>query len=346
PDQLAAAVGTTPAELPGVLERVDAEATAVLGALALARQGRKSGAGLARALGDWDGAPSVAAAEAADTHAKTCARCTRRRKVVDPLELVAEAPLIAAPAALRTPILEQVAKELTPAKGRRPADAGQRTQAVPMITPSPDDPPSRIPTAALVGAGAVMAVLLVAVLIALTMGSGKRAATSGTSTSTATTDTVAAGPVPTVVPLDTTTSTSVAPASALALNTPRVSLGSSATTAQVVLSDTTATPANWSASTVATWLTVSPASGYLSAGQSVRVTFTVDRSAAPSGSFDARVVFAGSDQGSRSASIEVVGTNRPPTPTTSVAPSTTTSEPPTSTTSPPTRLIGARADPR
>ncbi|MHB8467934.1 MAG: RNA polymerase sigma factor, partial [Acidimicrobiales bacterium] len=47
PDQLAAAVGTTPAELPGVLERVDAEATAVLGALALARQGRKSCAGLA-----------------------------------------------------------------------------------------------------------------------------------------------------------------------------------------------------------------------------------------------------------------------------------------------------------
>jgi DNA-directed RNA polymerase specialized sigma24 family protein len=326
PDQLAAAIGCTAAQLPGVLERVDDEARSVLSALVLARQGRRNCAALAALLADWDAAASVDVADTAAAHAETCTRCARRRRLVDPLELVADAPLIPAPAALRAPILELVASEIgrVPAPRPAPRKGEQRTQAVTAI----DGNGPRLPLRALLGAAGALLVLIVAVVVAVRMGSGSHPSGAATTT-TPTTAAASPSPVaPTLVPIDTSTSitsTTIATGSSLALNTSRVDLGAAATTAQVILSDSSAAPANWTASTVATWISVAPASGYLGSGQSARVTFTVDRHAAPSGPFDTRVTFAGTDQGSRSASIEVVGTNSPTTTTSSPAAAVTVS---------------------
>ena len=319
PDQLAAAVGCTPEQLPSVLDRVDAEARTVLSALILARQGRRNCAGLAAALEGWDGSASVETAEAADAHAQTCTRCARRRKAINPLDLIAEAPLIAAPAALRNPILEQVAGEL-----RGTGGAGTGTVAVAALPRREARAPSRetrMPVGALVGAGVVLVVLLAAVLIALNLGSGSKGSSAVTAGTTVTTTGAATpGVAPTLAPFDSTTSTSVVPGSVLSLNTSSVNLGTSATTAQLILSDTAATPATWSAGSVPSWLTVAPASGYLGSSQSVRVTIGVDRTAAPQGPFNVRVVFSGADQGSRAASVSIVGSNSP---TTTTSPTTT-----------------------
>src|SRR5579862_3378417 len=58
-DQLACAIGCDPGQLDAVVSQVDQEADEVLGALVVARQGRKDCPELAALLEGWDGAPSV-----------------------------------------------------------------------------------------------------------------------------------------------------------------------------------------------------------------------------------------------------------------------------------------------
>ena len=338
-DQLAATIGSTPAGLPALLARVDEEADTVLSALVLARQGRKDCPDLAGLLAGWDGLPTVEIADLADKHARGCRRCTQRRALISPLELVAEAPVIAGPATLRTPILEAVAGELAAMaalpRRRDPApEPGPAVDAPPGCDPARSastmttvmpitraDPGSRraVPVGALVGVAAVLLVLIGVVALALRSGGGKPASTIASPTTLAA---VGGGPAPTLAPIDTTTTpTTALPVSVLGLNTSRVELGTAATSAQVVLSNTSTTPANWAASPSAKWLTVTPSSGSLGANQSSRITLSVDRTAAPQGPFDARVTFTGSDAGSRSATADVVGTNGPP-PTTSTSSTT------------------------
>jgi DNA-directed RNA polymerase specialized sigma24 family protein len=321
-DQLAATIGSTPGGLPTVLQRVDEEAELVLGALVLARQGRRNCADLGRILRGWDGTPSVEVADKADAHAKTCERCRQRRGVVSPLDLVADAPLLVAPAAMRTPILEEVAPELAAlaAAPKRPAPASTVTTAAvaappPRIPPVERDSP-RIPTPALVGILAALVVLIVALVLIF------RHPSKSSPSAAATTTTLAdiAGPPATLAPIDTTTTpTTAPPASVLALNTGRVDLGANASSAQIVLSDTATTAATWSATTSASWLTVAPSSGSLNGNESTRVTISIDRTSAPGGSFDGKITFVGADAGSHSAITDVVGTNSATTTTTATS---------------------------
>src|SRR5579864_4910081 len=58
-DQLACAIGCDPEQLDAVVAQVDRETDEVLGALVVARQGRKDFPELAALLEGWDGAPSV-----------------------------------------------------------------------------------------------------------------------------------------------------------------------------------------------------------------------------------------------------------------------------------------------
>ncbi|HVM67708.1 MAG TPA: hypothetical protein VMU14_22735 [Acidimicrobiales bacterium] len=165
PEQLACAIGCDPAQLEAVVSQVDREADEVLGALVVARQGRKDCPELAALLEGWDGAPSVEVAEQTTAHIAGCERCGRRLGLSEPRLLVATAPAVALPTALRATVLDAVAPELTAAAARRAAgepstaalalEAAALAAAVPAVAADPA--PTAATPMAPVAAGAVAA---------------------------------------------------------------------------------------------------------------------------------------------------------------------------------------------
>jgi DNA-directed RNA polymerase specialized sigma24 family protein len=329
-EQLAAAIGCEPGQVQSIVAQVEQEAEHVLGALVLARQGRRDCPELAELLEDWDGTPAVDIAEAVARHADTCERCRQRRSVASPLELLADAPAVVPPADLRNRALESAVAELPGTEGEPVVVAdepGARVSgtAEPPVAPAttvlestPPRPGEGLSWGIVGAIGAAVVVLIVTVVL-LFQAPGthsKVIAKPGPAVGPGTT----IGPpttTATVVPQDSTTVTTVAPGS-LALNTTGVNLGSQATAAQVVLSNPTRTTTAWKAAWGVSWLTVAPASGTIQGGRSIYVTFRLDRSAAPSGPFDVPVQFTPSSGGS-AASLSVVGTNAPSSTTTSTS---------------------------
>ena len=118
-DQLACAIGCDPSQLDTVVAQVDQEADEVLGALVVARQGRRDCPELATLLEAWDGAPAVDVAEQTSAHIPGCERCSRRAALIEPRKLVAAAPRAALPTALRAAVLDAVGPELAAAAARR-----------------------------------------------------------------------------------------------------------------------------------------------------------------------------------------------------------------------------------
>lgn len=165
-----------------------------------------------------------------------------------------------------------------------------------------------------VAAIVVVVVALLALLLHPSSHTRVASAHLNTTTSQAPT-TVAQVPVTppgTIAPIASTTTSTTSttlPASRLQLDTTRVDLGATATTAEVSLSDAGDVSARWRATTAVPWLTVNPASGLLQPGSAVGVTLTIDRAAVPAGSFDQRLSFLPSDNGGVPASLSVVGTN-------------------------------------
>jgi len=252
-DQLAAAVGCSPEQLPSVVARVDAEAEDVLGALVVARQARRDCPELLDALRDWDGTPTVEVADLVDAHAEACERCRRRRSLVSPLELIAAAPLVTAPSALRNQVVDLAEVELADHRLRGSA-TGAETAAVAAVGVEGADAATaalvarrRRPLAPLFVVAAAVLVLAGALTLVLRSPSRQQPVaavrpgslnvapgptTSGTSPSTTA--------VLSLLPVDTTTitSTTLAPNARLELNASRVDFGSDATTAQVTLRNT------------------------------------------------------------------------------------------------------------
>jgi len=213
------------------------------------------------------------------------------------------------------------------------------------------------PWVALAAVGTAIVILVVAVVLLISRGGSSPTrvvaapTTNPPTTVPPTTTATTLASQPTLLPLDTstttsttapkptTTSTTAAPVGQLALNATSVTLGSSATAAQVVLTDTGKGPSAWTASSTVPWLTVSPGSGTLAAGAAVTVTLTLDRAAAPTGAFSVQVQFT--QTGTPPVSITVVGSNTSTSTTSSsttstTAPGSTTTQPGGSTTKPPT----------
>lgn len=337
-DQLAAAVGCSLEQLPSVVARVDAEAEHVLGALVVARQARRDCPELLDALRDWDGTPTVEVADLVDAHAEACERCRRRRSLVSPLDLIAAAPLVTAPSALRNQVVDLAEVELAELRPRR-STSGSETAAVAVVgaegahaatAPLVESrrrslaPLFVVAAAVLVLAGALTLVLRspsrqqpVAAVRPGSLNVAPGPTTSGTSPSTTA--------VLSLLPVDTTTitSTTLAPYARLELNASRVDFGSDATTAQVTLRNTGSGATDWAGSSAASWLSLAPPSGHLDGTGAVSVTLTVDRRLAPRGPFDVRIAFQPADPNQPAASLYAVG---------SATGSTTTTAPTTSTT--------------
>ncbi|GAC1588524.1 MAG: hypothetical protein NVS3B21_04370 [Acidimicrobiales bacterium] len=351
PGQLAAAIGCSIHQLDGVTERVDQEAEHVLGALVVARQARRDCPELSGILNGWDGTPTAEIADAVDTHATTCDRCGRRRALADPLELVKAAAVVPAPGALRARVIDAVAPELG---GHRTsvttatvaglglagavvaggASAAGATALVP--TASAAKRRSVAPLIAVAAAAIVIAGGLILILrspsrqqaaASIRPGAGLIAAPSTTAELSPATTAAAALPS---IETTSTTATTVVQVGRLELNAARVDFGSDATSAQVTLRDSGLGGVDWTASTTAGALAVTPFSGHLDAAGSLTVSLTLDRRFLPRGPFDIRLTFQPSDPAAPSAYLDAIGNSAGPA-TTTAAPTTSTSSTSTTT---------------
>jgi RNA polymerase sigma factor (sigma-70 family) len=119
---LASAAGEAPGQVEFGVQRLEAQVERSIGALLVARTGRRSCADLYAILSRWDGRLTPQFRDRVTTHVDDCEVCNSRRRIApSPLTLMAAAPLSAAPAYLRSVIvgkaqLEALERE---APGRR-----------------------------------------------------------------------------------------------------------------------------------------------------------------------------------------------------------------------------------
>jgi len=104
---LAAALGVTPEQSYTLVHRMRDRVDRSLGALVVARAGRKDCADLADVLKGWDGQFTVLVRKRVARHVESCEICERTRKKAAPLALLGAAPAFAAPVDLRDKILSK-----------------------------------------------------------------------------------------------------------------------------------------------------------------------------------------------------------------------------------------------
>src|SRR5262249_27203800 len=106
---LAAALGVSPDQSYTIVHRARERVDRSLGALGVARAGRKDCPALAEILGGWDGTFSVLIRKRVARHVESCQTCDRTKRKVAPLLLLGDAPALAAPPELRERVLSNVA---------------------------------------------------------------------------------------------------------------------------------------------------------------------------------------------------------------------------------------------
>ncbi len=105
---LAAALGVTPEQSYTLVHRMRDRVERSLGAVVVAKAGRKDCADLADILKGWDGEFTVLLRKRVARHIEACATCERTRKKAAPLVLLGAAPAFAAPPSLRDTIMGKV----------------------------------------------------------------------------------------------------------------------------------------------------------------------------------------------------------------------------------------------
>ena len=186
--EIAAVLGVSRNHAHALLSRARDQLEISLGALLVARSGRKDCAALNTMLADWDGQLNVLMRKRINRHIETCPACAERKKrELTPALLLGLAPLAALPAAMPPGLREQVlrlASSDTPDAAAHRASVAQRTQPFGHHGfPKPLDPPkspwsrtrSRQAAAAAAAAAAIAALTLIAVALAAS-GPGHRGA--------------------------------------------------------------------------------------------------------------------------------------------------------------------------
>lgn len=106
---LGEALGVSPQHASVLLSRVRDQVERSLGALLVARTGRRECADLDGLLRSWQGSLTPVIRKRVARHIERCPNCgERRRRMVSPMALLAATPPLLAPAALRSRILESV----------------------------------------------------------------------------------------------------------------------------------------------------------------------------------------------------------------------------------------------
>jgi RNA polymerase sigma factor (sigma-70 family) len=118
---LAAALGVTPEQGYTLVHRMRERVERSLGALVVARAGRRDCAELAGILGAWNGEFTILIRKRVARHVDACDTCTRTRAKAAPIALLGAAPAMAMPAGLRERVLGAASAASTaPNGGGRP----------------------------------------------------------------------------------------------------------------------------------------------------------------------------------------------------------------------------------
>ncbi len=127
--ELGEAMGVSASHAYVLLTRLRDQVERSLGALLIARQGRKDCIELDALLSDWDGRYSPLMRKRVARHVDSCEVCSDRKRImVSPFALLAAVPLVAAPLWLRDRVMDQV--QLAAYEGDLPADGGGAEAAV------------------------------------------------------------------------------------------------------------------------------------------------------------------------------------------------------------------------
>ena len=116
---LAAALGITADQTYTLVHRMRERVDRSIGALVVARAGRKDCPELDDVLRGWDGEFSVLIRKRVARHVEQCATCESTKRRVAPLALLGAAPAFAAPLDLRDRVLDAVAKGAVPPRSYR-----------------------------------------------------------------------------------------------------------------------------------------------------------------------------------------------------------------------------------
>lgn len=114
---LADALGVTPEQSYSLVHRMRERVDRSLGALVVAKAGRRECATLDEILRDWNGEFSVLIRKRVARHIDSCRVCEATKGKVAPLALFGAAPVFAAPLGLRERVLEAASKIVTPGAG-------------------------------------------------------------------------------------------------------------------------------------------------------------------------------------------------------------------------------------
>src|SRR6266545_1100109 len=295
--ELGEAMGVSASHTYVLLSRLRDQVERSLGALLVARLGRRDCPDLARLLAGWDGRFSPLIRKRVARHVDGCDRCgERRRALASPLALLAAVPPLPAPTWLRGQVLERL--QLTASHGgseppqAEPPGGGQEPPQA-HAEPPGDGPQDGAPAAARGGRPGRAALLAAALVLGVAGGvalgwerqpaasdpgavTGQAAAGAVTSAAVGAASTTAAS-TSTATSSSSTTATTAAPAPAsLALAPAAVDLGAGRNAAAVTLRNAGGSPLSWTAATSAPWLQVAPAAGRLDAGAEARLTVTAD----------------------------------------------------------------------
>ncbi len=102
---LADALGVTPEQSYSLVHRMRERVEKSLGALTVAKAGRRDCSQLAQILSGWDGELTILLRKRVNRHIEECATCDRTRKKYAPLALFGAAPVFAMPFGLRERVL-------------------------------------------------------------------------------------------------------------------------------------------------------------------------------------------------------------------------------------------------
>lgn len=159
--ELGEAMGVSASHAYVLLTRLRDQVERSLGALLIARVGRKDCTELDAVLAGWDGRFSPLMRKRVARHVDGCAVCDSRRKVmVSPWALLAAVPLVPAPLLLREQVLQRVelvAFRTAPAADRVPAGAVNPAVVLPAVIGAPPKNRARF----MAVAGVIIVVLLV-----------------------------------------------------------------------------------------------------------------------------------------------------------------------------------------
>ncbi|MGQ0520987.1 MAG: RNA polymerase sigma factor [Actinomycetota bacterium] len=320
--ELGEALGVDAHHAAVLLSRVRDLVERSLGALLVARTGRRECPELDRLLAGWDGGLSPLLRKRVARHLDRCEVCgERRRRMVSPLALLAAAPPVLAPSTLRERVLGDVVRVSSAGPGGGGGGtAGGRRRPGPVAGAGA---PRRGRALAAAAAAAVLVGLGVAALTAgcgygspvptVAASAGRPAGSAASSSSstaggpapstTADPAVPGTGPAPaaTVPPATTApattappvTTTAPAPAPVLVVATPALDLGTAATSAPLRFANGGGQALAWTVTSPAPALTAAPASGVLAPGAEATVTVTLDRAGVAEGEVRVELLVGG-----------------------------------------------------